>query len=66
MAAYNIPRRSFMLHLLKYCPEAKTGLDAWREGEVTFEQAMMMAAHRLFMANEELQRKLDYANSPQV
>lgn len=57
-------RRSFILHLVKNCPEAKEGLGAWREGELTFEEAMMEVAKSLFLAKEELQRRLDYALSP--
>jgi hypothetical protein len=56
---YFKPRRSFILDLVKNCPEAKVGLDAWQEGKATFEEAMMTAVHWLFMTNEELQRKLD-------
>jgi hypothetical protein len=54
-------RRSFILHLLKNCPEAREGLDGWREGELTFEEAMMKVAKSLFLANQELQRRLAYA-----
>jgi len=61
MAAYRIPQRRFILNLLVNCRETEEGLNAWREGEATFEQAMMMAVHRLILANEELRRKLDYA-----
>ena len=63
MTPFRKPRRSFILHLLKNCPEAREGLSAWREGEATFEEAMMRTAHRLFMAREELQRKYDYIPS---
>ena len=57
-------RRSFILHLVKNCPEAREGLDAWREGDLTFEEAMMEAVKGLFLAQQELQRRLDYALSP--
>lgn len=56
-------RRSFILHLAKNCPEAREGLDAWREGELTFEEAMMEVVKSLFIAKQELQRRLDYALS---
>jgi len=56
-------RRSFILHLVRNCPEAKEGLDAWQAGELTFEEAMMEVVKSLFLANEELQRRLDYALS---
>ena len=57
-------RRSFILHLVKNCPEAKEGLDAWREGELTFDEAMMEVAKSLFLAQHELQHRLDCALSP--
>lgn len=59
-----VPSRSFILHLVQNCPEARVGLDAWREGEMTFEQAMMETVKRLFLANQELKRQMDYARSP--
>jgi hypothetical protein len=54
------PRRSFILHLLKDCPEAREALAAWQEGEYTFEQAMMETVKELFLAKQEVQRQLDY------
>jgi hypothetical protein len=59
-----VPNRPFILHLVKNCPEARKGLDAWREGEMTFEQAMMEAVKQLSLANQELKRQVDYARSP--
>jgi hypothetical protein len=58
------PTRAFILHLVRNCPEAGRGLDAWREGEMTFEQAMMETVKQLFLANQELKRQMDYARSP--
>jgi hypothetical protein len=54
------PRRSFTLHLIRNCPEAQEALRLWREGELTFEEAMMEVVKRLFLARETLQRKYDY------
>lgn len=34
--------------------EAKEGLDAWREGELTFEEAMMEVVKSLFLAHYRL------------
>ena len=51
-------------------PEAKEGLDAWYEGELTFEEAMMIEEAMMkvvkspFFAQRELQRRLHYALSP--
>ena len=45
-------------------PEANEGVDAWREGDLTFEEAMMEVVKSLSLAKEELQRRLDYASSP--
>ena len=59
-----VPNRPFILQLVKNCPEARQGLDAWREGEMTFEQAMMETVKQLFLANQELKRQVDYARSP--
>lgn len=55
------PRRSFILHLLENCLEAREALIAWRDGEYTFEQAMMETAKELFLKKQEVQRKLDRA-----
>jgi hypothetical protein len=40
-------------------PEAKEGLDAWREGELTFEEAMMEGVKNLFPLKGEPQRQRD-------
>ena len=57
-------RRSFILQLVRNCPEANVGVDAWREGDLTFEEAMMEVFKSLSLAKEEFQRRLDYASSP--
>lgn len=54
------PRRSFMLHLMKDCPEAQEALRLWRIGEWTFEDAVLEIVKLLFLAREALQRKYDY------
>jgi hypothetical protein len=41
-------------HLVRKCPEATGGIDAWHEGDLTFEEAMMEAVKRLFLAKQEL------------
>jgi len=56
--------RPFVLHLVRNCPEAKPGLAAWQQGELTWEEAMMEVVKSLFLAKEETQRRLDYALSP--
>ena len=40
------------------------GVDARREGDLTFEEAMMEVVKSFFLAKEEFQRRLDYASSP--
>ena len=45
-------------------PRAKEGQDACREGNLTFEEAMMEAVKSLFLAKVELQHRLDHASSP--
>jgi len=45
-------------------PEAKEGLDAWYEGELTFEEAMTEVLTGLFVASDELHPRLDYALPP--
>lgn len=55
--------RSFILHLIKNCPEAAVGLQRWQEGNFTFEEAMMETVKHLFIANADLQRRLDYTSS---
>jgi len=57
-------RRSFILQLVRNCPEANVGADARRKGDLTFEEAMMEVVQSLFLAKEELQRRLNYASSP--
>ena len=54
--------RSFILHLVKNCPEAEEGLQRWQNGDFTFEEAMMETVKHLFIANADLQRRLDYAS----
>lgn len=56
--------RPFIRHLTKNCAEAKAGLEAWERGELTCEEAMMEVVTSLFLAKEEIQRRLDYALSP--
>ena len=53
--------RSCIPQTVENCPEAKAGLDACREDELTFEQAMMGTVKRLFLANQDLQHRLDHA-----
>jgi hypothetical protein len=45
-------------------PEAKEGQDAWREGNLSFEEAIMEVVKSLFLAKEETQHRLDHALSP--
>jgi hypothetical protein len=51
--------RPFIMHLLQNQPEA-VDFDAWREGRMTFEEAVTNAAKMLFLSKQELQRKYDY------
>lgn len=57
-------RQSFICILRESAQKPVRGLDAWREGDLTFEEAMMEVVESLFLAKEELQRRLDYASSP--
>jgi len=52
--------RSFILHLIHNCPEAKVALSAWQAGDLTFEEAMMEVVKCLFLAKQDLQRQYDY------
>ncbi len=54
------PTRSFIVHLLKNCPEAQPILGQWHEGELTFEEAMMEVVKRLLLDKQALQRRYDY------
>ena len=54
------PQRSFILHLLKNCPEASEALATWQKGDYTFEQAMMETVKELFLAKQEVERQRDY------
>jgi hypothetical protein len=53
--------RPFILHLLKNCNEAKAGLAMWKNGDATWEEAMMTIVKDLVISNEEMQRRLSYA-----
>ena len=56
-------RQSFICILRESAQKPVRGLDAG-EGDLTFEEAMMEVVESLFLAKEELQRRLDYASSP--
>jgi len=44
--------------------KAPAALDAWCEGELTFEQAMLEVVRSLFLAKKEFQHRLNYAFPP--
>jgi hypothetical protein len=54
------PTRSFTLDLIKNCPEARKALNAWRRGDMTFEQATMEVVKQLYLSRQDLQRRYDY------
>ena len=54
-----VVNRPFILHLIQNSPEARCGLEACREGEMTFEQALMATVKQLFLANQERKRQTD-------
>ena len=53
------PPRSFIIARMKNCPEAKVPLQLWRDGEWTFEEALMSIVSQLSLAHDELQYKYD-------
>lgn len=59
------PRRSFILHRLENCPEAPEAIKQWRDGEWTFEEALISILNRVLLDRAELQRNHDYI-PPQV